>query len=169
MAAEAAARGEGHDDGYFPILEALRRLRNRVIMMLWMRMLLRQLVVRWWLRVHFRRFMWVWHLRVLRARVRLFLWRIRHDHLVYILDTIMVLAYVVFKINASFIGYIEFVKLNCSSAQHQFLMVFPLVFMLTVLGAFICTAVRTFMDAVIFSLPLQVSHYFLVPPQTFET
>uniref|UniRef100_A0A0E0F0C3 Uncharacterized protein n=1 Tax=Oryza meridionalis TaxID=40149 RepID=A0A0E0F0C3_9ORYZ len=114
MAAEAAARGEGHDDGYFPILElevrildeawlrgdlwwrrgirrgeqglamamaqqpgnvnvagilqALRRLRNRVIMILWMRMLLRQLVVRWWLRVHFRRFMWVWHLRVLRAR-----------------------------------------------------------------------------------------------------
>ncbi|EAZ16802.1 hypothetical protein OsJ_32276 [Oryza sativa Japonica Group] len=160
MAAEAAARGEGHDDGYFPILEvrildeawlrgglwwrrgirgeqglamamaqqpgnvnvagflqASRRLRNRVIMMLWMRMLLRQLVVRWWLRVHFRRFMWVWHLRVLRARVRLFLWRIRHDHLVYILDTIMVLAYVVFKINASFIGYIEFVKLNCSSAS----------------------------------------------------
>ena len=29
----------------------------------------------------------------------------------------MVLAYVVFKINASFIGYIEFVKLNCSSGK----------------------------------------------------
>uniref|UniRef100_A0A0E0MA49 Uncharacterized protein n=1 Tax=Oryza punctata TaxID=4537 RepID=A0A0E0MA49_ORYPU len=105
-------------------LRALRRLRNRVIMILWMRVLLRRLVVRWWLRVHLRRlrrrFVWVWllwHLRVRQAWVRMFLWRRRHDDLVYILVGIMVSTCLLLKINANFIGYIEFVNLNCSSAS----------------------------------------------------